>query len=156
MEREILGFHQDAELDWVAELSCGHRQHLRHRPPFQDRPWVLEEQWRAQRIGTPLDCPLCDRAELPEHCEYLRTTPEWTEETAPPALLRVHRLARGIWGRITLFEGSMRFVMPTGTPGEVELDAGDVRGVPPEIDHVVVPLGGVRFSIELFRTSAAS
>ena len=61
MERRIVGFHQDAEGDWVAELDCGHRQHVRHRPPFQLRPWVLDAVGRTGRIGTPLDCRLCDR-----------------------------------------------------------------------------------------------
>ena len=31
----ITGFHQDAAGDWVAELACGHAQHVRHRPPWQ-------------------------------------------------------------------------------------------------------------------------
>ncbi|MFB8831117.1 DUF3565 domain-containing protein [Azotobacter sp. CWF10] len=24
----------------MAVLSCGHTQHLRHQPPWQNRPWV--------------------------------------------------------------------------------------------------------------------
>jgi hypothetical protein len=31
VERAIVGFHQDAEGDWVAKLACGHRQHVRQR-----------------------------------------------------------------------------------------------------------------------------
>ena len=27
MERRIVGFHQDDEQHWVAELECGHTQH---------------------------------------------------------------------------------------------------------------------------------
>jgi hypothetical protein len=67
LERSILGFHRDTEGDWVAELDCGHAQHVRHRPPFQVRPWVLDEAGRAARLGAPLDCPLCDRSEPPGH-----------------------------------------------------------------------------------------
>jgi tellurite methyltransferase len=66
VNRAIDGFHQDEEGDWVAELSCGHGQHVRHRPPFWDREWVTTVQGRAERIGTELDCPLCDRLELPD------------------------------------------------------------------------------------------
>ena len=65
MERVITGFHQDAEGEWVAELSCGHRQHVRQRPPFQLRDWVLHADGRRARLGTPIACPLCDRAEPP-------------------------------------------------------------------------------------------
>jgi hypothetical protein len=57
--RRIVGFHQDELGDWVAELSCGHSQHVRHRPLFFDRPWVLTEAGRAARIGTPIECPEC-------------------------------------------------------------------------------------------------
>jgi hypothetical protein len=40
MERSIVGFHQDTEHHWVAELECGHFQHTRHDPPWVNRPWV--------------------------------------------------------------------------------------------------------------------
>ncbi|HEY4394364.1 MAG TPA: DUF3565 domain-containing protein [Polyangia bacterium] len=56
----ITGFHQDADGDWVAELGCGHNQHVRHRPPWQRRPWVTTPEGRAARIGQPIECPLCE------------------------------------------------------------------------------------------------
>ncbi|EJT83702.1 hypothetical protein PPS11_31710 [Pseudomonas putida S11] len=43
----------------MAELSCGHTQHLRHQPPWQARPWVLDPAQRAQRIGQPFACGWC-------------------------------------------------------------------------------------------------
>ncbi|WDM60103.1 DUF3565 domain-containing protein [Pseudomonas sp. NEEL19] len=56
----IIGFHQDEEGHWVAELSCGHTQHLRHQPPpWQARPWVLDPAQRLQRIGQPFACGWC-------------------------------------------------------------------------------------------------
>lgn len=61
MQRTIRGFHQDADGEWVAELDCGHDQHVRHRPPFQVRPWILSADERAARIGTVRDCPLCEQ-----------------------------------------------------------------------------------------------
>ena len=59
MERRITGFHQDDEGDWVAELECGHTQHVRHDPPWQVRDWVMTEQGRAGRVGTGLECGWC-------------------------------------------------------------------------------------------------
>jgi hypothetical protein len=59
----MIGFHQDDEGQWVAELECGHTQHVRHTPPWQVRPWVLTDAGRASRIGTCLPCPLCAGAE---------------------------------------------------------------------------------------------
>ena len=63
MIRPIVGFHQDYEGDWVAELSCGHNQHVRHRPPFQNREWATSQEGRASRLGAELDCKLCDEGE---------------------------------------------------------------------------------------------
>jgi hypothetical protein len=60
MDRRIAGFHQDKEGLWVAELQCGHNQHVRHRPPMVIRHWVNHEQGRKERLGTPLPCKACD------------------------------------------------------------------------------------------------
>jgi hypothetical protein len=61
VERAIVGFHLDAQGEWVAELACGHRRHVRHQPPFYAQPWVLELEGRQRRLGTPIECHLCDR-----------------------------------------------------------------------------------------------
>lgn len=60
MERAIVGFRQDEAGDWVAVLTCGHSQHVRHTPPLSERPWVLDAAGRARFIGYPLDCRICD------------------------------------------------------------------------------------------------
>jgi hypothetical protein len=40
-------------------LKCGHTQHVRHDPPWQNRPWVLTPEGRARFIGTELRCVDC-------------------------------------------------------------------------------------------------
>jgi hypothetical protein len=60
MQRRITGFHLDQERHWVADLECGHSQHVRHEPPLTTRPWVLEQSTRDAHLGTLLDCLLCD------------------------------------------------------------------------------------------------
>ncbi len=59
MLQGITGFHQDEEGHWVAELACGHGYHVRHDPPWQNRPWVLSEEGRTAMLGTPLACRKC-------------------------------------------------------------------------------------------------
>lgn len=63
MRRAMVGFHLDEEGHWVAELECGHGQHVRHQPPMVWRPWVRTEAGRASRLGQTLDCVRCDREE---------------------------------------------------------------------------------------------
>lgn len=59
IDRRITGFHQDDAGDWVAELECGHTQHVRHNPPWESRPWVVADDTRQARVGTTLRCVLC-------------------------------------------------------------------------------------------------
>jgi len=63
MKQAIVGFHLDELSHWVADLACGHTQHVRHDPPWQNRPWVISEQECAEKIGFELDCVVCDEEE---------------------------------------------------------------------------------------------
>ncbi len=63
MEQKIIGFDQDELGDWRAILACGHRQHVRHDPPFVNRPWVLTEDGRRRFLSAPLECVKCDDGE---------------------------------------------------------------------------------------------
>lgn len=58
-ERPILAFAQDAVGDWVALLACGHRQHVRHNPPWMNRPWIETEEGRRAHVGQVLKCVRC-------------------------------------------------------------------------------------------------
>jgi hypothetical protein len=60
MNQSITGYHQDEEKDWVARLACGHFQHVRHNPPFINRPWVISLAGRNKMIGYNLSCKKCD------------------------------------------------------------------------------------------------
>ncbi|WP_238935152.1 DUF3565 domain-containing protein [Pseudomonas typographi] len=57
----ITGFAQDEHGHWFARLSCGHTQHLRHDPPWQQRAWVIDPEERARRIGQAFTCGWCRR-----------------------------------------------------------------------------------------------
>lgn len=63
MQQSITGFHRDEEDHWVAQLACGHCQHVRHDPPWVNRPWVITAEGRATMIGVALACKKCDRGE---------------------------------------------------------------------------------------------
>ena len=60
--QRITGYHQDDERQWVAELECGHTQHVRHDPPWQVRPWVTTEEGRNSHLGSELDCRRCEES----------------------------------------------------------------------------------------------
>lgn len=66
MQRRIAGFHEDTEGHWVAELDCGHTQHVRHEPPWQNRPWVRTAEGRDSMLGTTVECIQCERQKRAE------------------------------------------------------------------------------------------
>jgi tellurite resistance-related uncharacterized protein len=150
VQRRITGFHRDEESHWVAELDCGHARHVRHLPPLSSRPWVLEEASRAERIGTPLECARCDALEWPDGFEPYRRTPVFDAATLPKALRADHALKAGVWGRIHVLSGRLRFRMQQ-PPRDEELTPERGGIIPPEAPHSVEPLGEVAFFIEFHR-----
>jgi hypothetical protein len=60
MEQPIVGYHKDDEAHWVAELACGHNQHVRNNPPMVSRPWVETASGRDSMLGFKLNCKKCD------------------------------------------------------------------------------------------------
>lgn len=153
MRRTMVGFHQDEAGDWVAELDCLHNQHVRHRPPFQDREWTLTEEGRRDRVGQELDCPLCDRAELPDGLSIVRTAGPFDETSLPPGLRRPHRVGAGIWGRLRVHDGQVGFSMGTETPVRRTLGPGDDQPIPPGVPHLLHLTGPVRLQVEFMTRS---
>jgi tellurite resistance-related uncharacterized protein len=156
VERRIVGFVMDPAGAWVAQLDCFHCQHVRHAPPFRSAPWVMDDVARAARVGAPLNCPLCDRAELPDGLEVVRTTNTWDEATMPAGLRRAHRVAVGTWGRLRVDAGELRFRARTEPPLDVVVDARAAQPIPPGVEHEVEPCGPVQFFVEFLRPPPAA
>jgi hypothetical protein len=64
MNQPIIGYHLDDAGDWVADLACGHGQHVRHQPPFFSRPWVLTSEGRERQLGRLLFCKRCHEPDV--------------------------------------------------------------------------------------------
>jgi hypothetical protein len=124
MKRTIDHWTRDDEGDWVAALSCLHSQHVRHRPPFRVAPWVESAEGRSAHLGTDVNCPLCDRTELPQGLEVVRTTDTWDESSMPAGLRRHHRVAARRWARLHVSEGRLRFRAETDPAIDRVLSAG--------------------------------
>jgi hypothetical protein len=67
MKQKIAGYHKDDENHWVAQLTCGHFQHVRHDPPWITRPWVITDEGRNSMLGFELNCKKCDQGIGPDH-----------------------------------------------------------------------------------------
>ena len=86
--------------------------------------------------------------QLPADVRPYRRTPEFTEATIPPGLLRRHTTKPGVWALIHVISGLLdyrilepveqRHLLTPDKPGVVE----------PSVAHQVAPLGPVRFYVE--------
>ena len=148
MQRTIIDFQLDEAGDWVAALDCGHPQHVRHRPPFVNRPWVTTPAGREAMLGTELNCVRCDRMEWPEGFAAYRRTPEFNEETVPAGLRRNHTTKRGVWARIHVLAGALQYHVEEPVCRSFLLAAGTSGTIVPEMPHRVEVVGSVRFFVE--------
>ena len=152
--RAITGFHRDEHGAWVAELSCGHGQHVRHAPPFQLRPWVETAEGRLAHVGSELPCPSCRMPVLPVGATWYRQTADFDEHTLPAGLRRQHSLKAGTWGRIVVLEGRLLYAIELPEPSAFVLRP-DLPGIiEPEVAHHVEPRGHVVFRVEFYRAPA--
>ena len=150
--RAIKGFHQDEAGDWVAELACGHTQHVRHKPPFQERAWVQTQAGRDAQLGAELPCPYCAMPVLPTTGLTLyKQTPDFDEHTLPVGLQKRHTLKPGTWGRIVVLEGKLLYVIERTPELAFVLRPGLCGVIEPEVPHHVELRGHVRFHVEMHR-----
>ena len=54
VQRKIIGFHQDEAQEWVADLACGHKQHVRHTPLWLNRPWIISPWTTPTQVDAAL------------------------------------------------------------------------------------------------------
>lgn len=155
MDRAMVGFTTDVDGHWIALLDCGHRQHVRHDPPWVERLWVTTEEGRRGRLGQHLECARCDAFELPEHFVAYKKTVDFTEATVPAALRKDHATKPGVWARIVVADGRLRYRVDA-LNRTFELTAGAVGIVLPAIPHHVDPIGAVRFHVEFLHAPPES
>lgn len=149
--RPITGFQQDTAGDWIAELGCGHDQHVRHKPPFWVNTWIGTAEGRAAHLGQPLPCVQCERSELPAGHALYKRTPVFEQDDIPAGLRRDHATKPGVWGVIRVLAGQLRYVVEPPLASERLLAPGVDGIVVPEVRHRVEAEGAVRFYVEFHR-----
>ena len=150
-ESAIRGFHRDEVGDWVADLECGHRQHVRHRPPLESRPWVLTEEGRAGRIGARLPCRYCRMPRIPEAAVEYKRTSIFDEATTPAGLRARHTTKDGVWGEIVVLESRVLYVLEDEEDASFILLPGVPGAIAPGAPHHVEPYDGARFFVRFLR-----
>jgi tellurite resistance-related uncharacterized protein len=89
--------------------------------------------------------------ELPDGVTLVRTTDEFDNATVPAGLMRAHRVADGVWGRLVVRTGSVRFVFEDQPASPIIVAAGDSVVIPPARPHHLELDGPARFAVEFHR-----
>jgi len=151
MQRKIIGYHLDEEQDWVAELDCYHGQHVRHKPPFFNRPWVITESGRNSQLASLLNCVRCDALEFPEGLSAYKKTPEFSQDSIPKGLLKQHSTKEGVWAIIHVLSGTLLYYPHDTNAQCIPLSKDDKGIIPPNKYHSVAAKSDVIFYVEFYR-----
>lgn len=81
-----------------------------------------------------------------------KRTPAFTEATVPAGLLKAHSTKAGVWARIHVEQGRLRF-RDLETGAESMLPVGIHPLIFPQALHEVEPAGPVRFHVEFCRSA---
>jgi tellurite resistance-related uncharacterized protein len=88
---------------------------------------------------------------LPSDAVAYRRTPEFSETSLPAALRSRHATKAGVWGRIRVVRGGLRYRILGPEPEEHVLTPERDGVVEPAVPHEVEPIGEVRFYVEFLR-----
>ncbi|ROP58288.1 tellurite resistance-related uncharacterized protein [Enterobacter sp. BIGb0383] len=79
---------------------------------------------------------------IPENFRHTRSTPFWNKQTVPQALLTHHNTKKGVFGRLSVMQGAVKYIgfrdEHDETPEiEVVIEAGHFGISPPQYWHRV-------------------
>lgn len=101
---------------------------------------------------------MAENIHLPADVELVRVTDEFDQTTHPAGILRAHRVADGVWGRLVVRSGELGFVFEDTPHETMRVTSDRPQVIPPSRLHHVVIDGPVTFVLEFYRapeTSAA-
>jgi len=87
---------------------------------------------------------------IPAGYVVTRRTPEFTQDTVPPALLSAHETKGGACALIHVLEGKLRYCIEVPASESI-LEPGQPGVIQPQVPHHVEPIGPVRFYLEFHR-----
>jgi tellurite resistance-related uncharacterized protein len=88
--------------------------------------------------------------EIPAGYTAYKRTPSFTRESVPKGLLHEHRTKAGVWGKIVVVKGSLRYRIVREPREEHLLHPGTCGIVEPEVPHEVAFVDDGEFYVEFY------
>ncbi len=93
---------------------------------------------------------------IPSDFVLARTTAVFDNASVPAGLLRAHRVADGVWGRLIVHSGQVGFVFEDDPGGAVFVGPGDSVVIPPGRLHHVELDQPATFAVEFHRAPSGA
>lgn len=91
------------------------------------------------------------KIELPPNVRKYAESPLFSHNTVPAKLLKEHSTKAGVWGKISVCSGKLRFASVGEGASDQILDSRTPGIIVPEDPHFVEPIGAVEFKVEFYR-----
>ena len=154
VKRTILGF--SPRRGWRLDRESRLRPQPTCAPPSAlcEPPWVVSEARRKAMLGTALD-----RALRPDGvARGVRRLPPDAgvrREDGSPGLTSEHATKRGVWAKIHMICGALRYHVGPSLDRSFRVDPKSIAAIVPDVRHRVEPEGPVRFFVEFARARRA-
>ena len=93
---------------------------------------------------------------IPDGFQLARTTDVFDNNTVPAGLLRAHRVANGVWGRLVVHTGVVVFVFEDQPDQPISVSAGQHVAIPSSRPHHLELDTPATFAVEFYRAPAAT
>ena len=101
---------------------------------------------------------------LPLDVQLYRQTPVFTEASIPSGLLTQHQTKSGVWARIQIIEGKLRYEIAARGDGETASNDVETHQLYPGFDGIIEPgrvhridvIGKVKFFLSFYRSTELS
>lgn len=90
-------------------------------------------------------------SDIPENIQKYAESPVFTEDNVPAKLTSTHDTKAGVWGRLCILEGRLKYIIPGPPLSSSIIETGEIGVIRPEQPHRVEMIGPVKFKIEFCR-----
>lgn len=134
-----------------AELSQRWPVIIQKKPALSDAKEWRHVQDKRQYLDFGEDHMDASLPKPPETLVEYHRTPEYTADNAPASLLHDHHIKAGVWGRLVILEGQLRYCLEDGRGGSWILSPVHSAWIPPDLPHRVEFIGPVCFYVSYWR-----
>lgn len=89
----------------------------------------------------------------PDNLVKYAETQKFNEKTVPAKLTTEHDTKAGVWGKLTVYEGCLDYVLAEAPSAAQTIRAGEFAIIEPQVKHWVAVSEPVLFQVEFYKAA---